>query len=98
MKSNDGQNKASMKFTVWAVIFALVCLFAVSAASFFVFFSMGYIALSWHGWIALIAGAIGSVVLGGGLMALSFYSARSGYDEEAHYDPDDDSDGGPFSR
>ena len=42
------------------------------------------------GWIALIAGSVGMVVLGGGLMALSFYSARSGHDEAAWQDPDDD--------
>ena len=43
-----------------------------------------------YGWIALIAGSVGMVVLGGGLMALSFYSARSGHDEAAWQDPDDD--------
>ncbi|MGF1454523.1 MAG: hypothetical protein ACFB6R_04015 [Alphaproteobacteria bacterium] len=38
-----------------------------------------------HGWIALGLGFVFTVVLGVGLMALSFYSARAGYD-----DPDDD--------
>jgi hypothetical protein len=33
------------------------------------------------GWIALVAGVGLSVLLGVGLMALSFYSARSGHDD-----------------
>ncbi len=32
---------------------------------------------------ALIGGAIGSLVVGGGLMALMFYSSRRGYDDAA---------------
>ncbi len=34
-----------------------------------------------HGFAALIIGAVGSLVLGGGLMALVFFSSRRGYDE-----------------
>ncbi|MEA2988741.1 MAG: hypothetical protein QOG83_1452 [Alphaproteobacteria bacterium] len=33
------------------------------------------------GWIALILGVGISVLVGGGLMALMFYSSRMGYDE-----------------
>ncbi|MFZ4069499.1 MAG: hypothetical protein ACOYJ6_05265 [Caulobacterales bacterium] len=33
------------------------------------------------GWIAIAAGVGLSVLLGAGLMALSFYSARSGHDD-----------------
>jgi hypothetical protein len=46
-----------------------------------------------NGVAALIIGGIGSLVLGGGLMALVFYSARRGYDDAAdlktrpHADP-----------
>jgi hypothetical protein len=36
-----------------------------------------------HGFAALIIGAVGSLVLGGGLMALVFFSSRHGYDERA---------------
>ncbi len=38
-----------------------------------------------HGWVALVLGFVLTVGLGAGLMALSFYSSRAGYD-----DPDDD--------
>jgi len=48
-------------------------------------------AMSMHGWIALIAGTVLSLAVGGGLMALSFYSAHKGYDERADFrsDPDE---------
>tara|TARA_B100001057_G_scaffold434816_1_gene464734 strand:- start:146 stop:391 length:246 start_codon:yes stop_codon:yes gene_type:complete len=49
---------------------------------------LGPISLSIHGWLAIIAGVVGSFLLGGGLMALSFYSAKSGHDDKvAEYDP-----------
>ena len=35
------------------------------------------------GWLALIMGTIFSLVIGCGLMALMFFSHRSGHDEEA---------------
>jgi hypothetical protein len=45
-----------------------------------------------HGWIALILGAIFSLAVGGGLMALVFISSRRGYDDKAHLAPMDDQD------
>ncbi|MBY0563515.1 MAG: hypothetical protein K2P58_04935 [Hyphomonadaceae bacterium] len=47
-------------------------------------------ALSVHGWIALTAGTVLSLLLGGGLMALVFYSARKGYDDRVEPDRLDD--------
>lgn len=38
-------------------------------------------AMSVHGWIALTLGTLLTLALGGGLMALLFYSARKGYDD-----------------
>lgn len=40
--------------------------------------------MGWAGIGALVLGSLGTLVLGGGLMALVFYSARSGHDEAAH--------------
>ncbi|GGE45198.1 hypothetical protein GCM10011367_19970 [Marinicauda pacifica] len=37
--------------------------------------------MSVHGWIALILGVILSLLIGGGLMALVFFSSRRGYDD-----------------
>lgn len=41
------------------------------------------VTMSIHGWIALALGTIFSLLIGCGLMALMFYSSRSGYDETA---------------
>lgn len=46
-------------------------------------------AMSVHGWIALGLGTFLSLAVGGGLMALVFYSARKGYDDRADYRPPD---------
>lgn len=45
-------------------------------------------ALSVHGWIALSLGTVLSLLVGGGLMALVFYSARKGYDDRIEQDHD----------
>ena len=41
------------------------------------------IEMSKHGWIALGLGTFFSLLIGCGLMALMFYSSRSGHDDEA---------------
>ena len=41
------------------------------------------VAMDKHGWIALILGTVFSLIIGCGLMALMFFSSRSGYDEAA---------------
>jgi hypothetical protein len=46
-------------------------------------------AMSVHGWIALTAGSVLSLLVGGGLMALVFYSARKGYDDRIEIEPED---------
>lgn len=40
--------------------------------------------LSWHGWIAITAGIIGVVGLNVGLMMLTVFSNRKGYDAAAN--------------
>lgn len=42
--------------------------------------------MSVHGWIALGLGTFFSLAVGGGLMALVFYSARKGYDDRIEVD------------
>lgn len=41
--------------------------------------------ISLFGWIVIGMGAFVSVMLGGGLMALSFFSARRGYDDRVDH-------------
>lgn len=49
-------------------------------------------AMSIHGWIALGLGTFLSLAVGGGLMALVFYSARKGYDDRIEVDTLSDRD------
>lgn len=44
---------------------------------------MGESEMSVHGWIAMGIGVVVTLVLGGGLMALVFFSSRRGYDDAA---------------
>lgn len=43
-------------------------------------------AMSIHGWIALALGTLLSLAVGGGLMALVFYSSRKGFDDRVEID------------
>jgi hypothetical protein len=45
--------------------------------------SAGDVEMSRHGWIAMGLGTVFSIVIGCGLMALMFYSSRSGHDDAA---------------
>jgi uncharacterized membrane protein len=49
------------------------------AARAWVYFGAG--AIPYYGWFAIAGGIIFSLIVGCGLMALMFYSARHGYDE-----------------
>ena len=44
----------------------------------------GDVQIGIHGLIALVLGAVVSLLLGGGLMALIFYSHRHGHDDGPH--------------
>jgi predicted transporter len=43
-----------------------------------------------HGTTALVLGVVFSLIVGCGLMALVFYSARRGYDDQVRYEDDED--------
>ena len=57
-------------------------------------FSLWFAATAWerlggepiplYGYVAIVCGVVFSLLVGGGLMALVFYSNRHGYDEDAH--------------
>ena len=49
--------------------------------------------ISGHGVAAIVLGVIGSLVLGGGLMALVFLSSRRGYDDAADFVARESDDG-----
>ncbi len=72
------------------IVLLVLSLGALLAASLFLMLKdWDSSAMSMHGWIALAAGSVLSLLVGGGLMALVFYSARKGYDDRIEIEPDD---------
>jgi len=75
--------------TIILIVALVVMLGAATAFSWHVWTSVGADAsdggqaMSGNGMAALIIGGIGTLALGGGLMALVFYSSRRGYDDAA---------------
>lgn len=68
----------------WLIIVFLVLLLIASLAGLVSIFVIGrFPVISMHGWIALGLGTVLSLALGFGLMWLSFYSSRHGYDDRA---------------
>ena len=75
---------ALQKKTERLIILSFVIVGALTlAAGFYIWHVLGPVELSLHGWLAIAAGVVFSFLLGGALMALSFYSARRGYDDAA---------------
>ena len=70
------------RFLPIAVILVLILIAAV-VLTLHIWNSIGDGGMSGNGVMALVLGAVGSLVLGGGLMALVFISARKGYDDAA---------------
>jgi hypothetical protein len=67
--------------------FTVVVLLGLLAASvtlaLWIWRELGNVAIGTHGLIAIGLGAVLTFGLGAGLMALMFFSARRGYDEQA---------------
>jgi hypothetical protein len=68
------------------LILLLVILILILAASIWgasrVWLNSGDVELGFHGYTALILGGTFSLLLGGGLMALIFFSSRRGFDDK----------------
>ena len=64
-------------------IVAVMCLLLLLSCgvAWYVWSALDGVTMSVHGYIALAAGVILSLLVGGGLMALVFFSARRGYDD-----------------
>ena len=72
-----------------AIIVALLALLAAAVALVVYVWRATDIEIPDYGWAALAAGSFFSVLVGGGLMALVFYSSRAGYDEPARLNDND---------
>jgi hypothetical protein len=66
-----------------ALVIAGFALALLGAVAYFIdaWSTVGGAHITALGWIALVGGAVVTLLVGGGLMALSFYSARRGYDD-----------------
>jgi hypothetical protein len=65
-------------------------LLATAGVSFWAWDQLGSTEMDPQGYAALVMGAVATLVIGGGLMWLVFYSSRHGYDERAGRDPEQD--------
>lgn len=79
--------RKALLFTPLFVLLIASFLFAGSA-----FVRLGVDAVPLYGWIAIAGGVGFSLLIGGGLMALVFYSSRHGYDDLSR-DSDEDASG-----
>lgn len=79
-----------MKQTVLLAVVLIGLLLATAAVSAWAWDQLRDTAMDINGYIALGLGAVATLVIGGGLMALAFYSSRHGYDERASRPPDGD--------
>ena len=68
----------------WIVVAILLALLGLAAwAGYRMWTMLTGVEMTGHGWLAMALGILFSLLVGGGLMALVFYSSRHGYDEAA---------------
>ena len=70
----------------WILNYSLICIGAIVGVLAFVWALNGFdtAGVSTHGMIAIVLGTTFTVLVAVGLMALVFYSNRSGQDDEAN--------------
>jgi hypothetical protein len=72
--------------TILLAAILLAVLVGATVWSVWVWTSVGSVAISGHGYAAMVLMIVVTVALGCGLMALVFYSSRKGYDEPPQSD------------
>jgi hypothetical protein len=73
------------RFTLWLAAAIIVIIVATTLLARFEFVSAGF-----HAPFAMALGVIFTALLGAGLMALSFYSSKAGFDDAARGMGEDD--------
>jgi hypothetical protein len=73
---------AMRTFLIIAPLFAILALAIWFAGAAWA--HLGGDAIPLYGYVAICGGVLVSLLVGGGLMALVFYSSRHGYDDEAN--------------
>ena len=74
-----------LKNKIIIFVFLLV-LFLVSFFSIKLWINLDFIDISSHGVFAILICIVMSLIIGSGLMALAFFSAKHGYDENVDHD------------
>ncbi len=81
MNHPDNDDHASLSGGGWLALAVLLGFLAVSLwFAVYVWTGIGVAHMSAFGWFALIAGSLITIAVGGGLMALIFYSSRNNFD------------------
>ena len=78
-----------MKNSVILIVILLSILLAVIFFAISLWLKMSNIQISDNGVMAIFTGAFFTILLGIGLMSLTFFSSRSGIDEQVDYNLDD---------
>jgi hypothetical protein len=85
--SDSSGASTAQRLGIWGWI-AIVVIFGFLAAAIayaiWGWNSMGSVDIPPMGWVLLAIGVVATLVVGGGLMALIFYSSRKKYDDEAY--------------
>lgn len=82
-RAADGRPAAARARVLPAALLLAAFLVVAVVISALAWRALGDVEMGLHGWIALALGALVTLLLGGGLMALVFHSARRGYDDRA---------------
>ena len=81
MSDNDHGDRAHLSSGGWLALAVLAGFLAASIwYAVYNWTAIGEAHMSAFGWFALVAGSLITVAVGGGLMALMFYSSRHNYD------------------
>ncbi len=81
MSHNDNDDHAHLSRGGWLALAVLIAFLATSIwYAVYAWGAIGATHMSAFGWFALVAGSVVTVAVGGGLMALVFYSSRNDYD------------------
>jgi hypothetical protein len=81
---NKASHNAKISKGTWVLFGSLGAMLLASIVGFWVALNHGAMPkISIHGWIAMSLGIVFSLIIGCGLMWLSFYSAKQGFDDRA---------------
>ncbi len=84
MVESRKSNTAKISKGTWVLFGSLGAMLLASALGLWFALNHGAMAkISVHGWIAMTIGVVFSLAIGCGLMWLSFYSAKQGFDDRA---------------